>query len=111
MAGASSLLTCSYIKQFMSESAANLDTSASLPAILGYLNFSEGKPDSRFQKQLNDAYAALAQGPDAARPEPARRPWQALHEILTRKLDELKKESGAFQDARQAEAALDLTFS
>src|SRR5437899_8040893 len=98
MAGASSLLTCSYIKQFMSESAANLDTSASIPAILGYLNFSEGKPDGRFQKQLNEAYAILAQGADASRSELVRRPWQALHEILIRKLHELKKEGGAFQD-------------
>src|SRR5260370_6497894 len=95
----------------MSESAANLDTSASIPAILGYLNFSEGKPDGRFQKQLNEAYAILAQGADASRSELVRRPWQALHEILTRKLQELKKEGGAFQDARQAEAVLDLTFN
>src|SRR5205814_5732824 len=93
------------------DSTANLENSATLSAILGYFNFSEGKPDGRFQKPLNDAYAALAQGADAARPESARRPWQALHEILTRKLDELKKEGGAFQDARQAEAVLELTFN
>src|SRR6266446_7165403 len=89
----------------------HLEATATLSAILGYLNFSEGKPDGRFQKQLNDAYAILAQGADAPRSESARRPWQALHEILTRKLDELKKEGGAFQDARQAEAVLELTFN
>jgi hypothetical protein len=46
---------------------ANLEGVASLSAILGYLNFSEGRPDCRFQKQLNDAYALLAQEADAPR--------------------------------------------
>src|SRR5713101_304078 len=53
----------------MSDSTTNLESSVSIPAILGYLNFSEGKPDSRFQKQLNEAYALLAQGSDAMRSE------------------------------------------
>ena len=43
----------------MTDSTANLESSATLPAILGYLNFSEGKPDARFQKQLSDAYQFL----------------------------------------------------
>src|SRR5437867_2936128 len=120
----------------MSDSTANLESSVSIPAILGYLNFSEGKPDSRFQKQLNEAYALFAQGADAMRSEregeapagpgfhPAcgsagashsrsesrQQPWQAFHETLTGKLEQLKKEGGGFQDARQAEAALALIF-
>src|SRR5205807_1695096 len=28
-------------------------------ALLGYLNFSDGRPDPRWQKQLNDAFAHL----------------------------------------------------
>jgi hypothetical protein len=120
----------------MSDSTTNLENSVSIPAILGYLNFSEGKPDSRFQKQLNDAYAALAQSDDAAHSEregeapaepslhsgggsagasPSRsesglESWQALRAILTRKLEQLKKEGGGFQDAHQAEGALTLIF-
>jgi hypothetical protein len=120
----------------MSDSRTNLESSVSIPAILGYLNFSEGKPDSRFQKQLNEAYAMLAQSAARQRSEPsiAKPPtteprtivsgseqpltivrgsdgvWQALHEILSRKVEQLKKEGGGFQDARQAEAALALIF-
>src|SRR5437764_6404688 len=95
----------------MSDSTANLESAVPLSAILGYLNFSEGKPDGRFQQQLNDLYAALAQGADAPRSVSARQPWRALHELLTSKLEQLKKEGGAFQDARQAEAVLGLTFN
>jgi hypothetical protein len=89
----------------------NLEETISLPAILGYLNFSEGKPDGRFQKQINDAYAILAEGVDVPRSELAQKPWEALHQVLVQKLEQLKKEGGAFQDARQAEVVLDLTFS
>src|SRR5438132_2325408 len=95
----------------MSKSIANLERIVSLPAILGYLNFSEGKPDGRFQKQINDAYAVLAHAADVPRSVSAEKPWEALHEILVQKLESLKEESGAFQDARQAHAVLDLTFN
>lgn len=83
---------------------ANLESAGSLSAILGYLNFSEGKPDCRFEKQLNLAYATLAE-----RGEPT--PWIALHEILTERLEGLQKEGGAFQDIRQAHAVLESTFT
>src|ERR1700687_4880874 len=90
---------------------ANLEGVVSLSAILGHLNFSEGKPDHRFQKQLNDAYGVLAQGAYAPRSDSPRQQWEELYQILTRKLEALKKEGGAFQDARQAEAVLRLTFA
>ena len=38
----------------------------SLQGLLGYVNFSAGKPDARFQKQMNDVYAALASQGSAA---------------------------------------------
>jgi hypothetical protein len=37
-----------------------LDQAVSASALLGYLNFSDGRPDPRWQKQYNDAYAILA---------------------------------------------------
>ena len=37
-----------------------IDQAVTLSALLGYLNFSEGKPDPRFQKQLHDACVFLA---------------------------------------------------
>ena len=55
----------------------------SLQGALGYLNFSTGKPDARFQKQVNDAWAALAA-------EGAAEPWTALHERLRAALPVLK---------------------
>ena len=94
----------------MSESISNDGGPISLAAILGYLNFSEGKPDSRFEKQFNDAYAALAQGTDIPRPKTETLPWERLHNALSEKLAALHKEGGAFQDVRQAETVLALTF-
>src|SRR5262252_7877764 len=75
-----------------------------LQGLLGYLNFSEGRPDPRSQKQLNDAFASLAGQPDA-------RPWQALPPLLLRELERLRHAgSAAFQDTRQAEAVVRLAL-
>jgi hypothetical protein len=77
----------------------------SLQGMLGYLNFSEGKPDARFQKQLNDAYTHLAE-PGA--PEP----WTALEQALRTKLTALGSSgAAAFRDVRQADAVLTLVFA
>ncbi len=77
---------------------------ASLQGLLGYLNFSEGRPDPRFQKALEDAYASLeAQGLD--------RPWEALYDWLRAELARLKGDGGAFRDAAQVEAVASLTFA
>src|SRR5262245_2773970 len=73
-------------------------------ALLGYLNFSNGKPDPRFQKQLNDAFAALA-----ARPEPE--PAAALARWLRAELDALRAAgASAFRDSVQVDAVLATTF-
>jgi hypothetical protein len=73
--------------------------------MLGYLNFSGGKPEPRFQKQLNDALAYLGgQGV----PEP----WHALHQQLVQKLEELQAgDSSAFREATQVKAVLSLVFT
>jgi hypothetical protein len=73
--------------------------------MLGYLNFSEGKPDPRFQKQLNDAFAHLgSQG--------VREPWHELHRQLVQKLEELRAAgASAFREAGQVEAVLELVFT
>jgi hypothetical protein len=83
---------------------AELDKVVPLQALLGYLNFSEGRPDPRFQKQLNDAYAFLA---GTGRAEP----WKDLAAALQTRLRELRgAPGGPFRDARQVEAILTLTF-
>src|SRR6516162_10613845 len=79
-----------------------LDQAVPLQGILGYLNFAGGKPDARFQKQLSDAYAFLADSED---------PWGTLAGALQAKLRALKAGGGsAFRDTRQAEAVLGLVF-
>src|SRR5256885_13599248 len=72
--------------------------------ILGSLNFGAGRPDPRFQRQLNEAYTALAERGSAA-------PWQDLHQHLQAELRRFQQEDrAAFRDIAQAEAVLRLRF-
>jgi hypothetical protein len=82
----------------------NLDQRVSASALLGYLNFSEGRPDPRWQRQLNEAFALLAERGGAA-------PWQALYDWLSTRLEALRAEgAAAFRDVTQARAVLDLAL-
>src|SRR4051812_30279856 len=68
--------------------------------LLGYLNFSDGRPDPKFQKGLADACGFLAAAGEAA-------PWVALHRWLTEALAELEASgSPVFRDATQARAVV-----
>jgi hypothetical protein len=89
----------------MDPSQPRLETAASLSGMLGYLNFSAGKPEARFQKQLDDAFLYLAG-------RGVREPWLFLRQELERKLDALSAgESSAFKDIGQARAVLGLVFN
>lgn len=77
----------------------SLDQIVPVSALLGYLNFSDGRSDPRWQKHLNDAYAWLLGQGEA-------RPWLALHTWLSRGLDRLRGSSAAFRDVTQAEEVL-----
>src|SRR6478735_4629539 len=82
------------------ERYAQLEQNVSASALLGYLNLSDGRPDPRWQKQLNDAYARLATAG-------AETPWRALIEQLLEALDRLQQGgSAAFRDATQAKDVL-----
>ncbi len=72
-----------------------------LQEILGYLNFSGGKPDVKFQDRLNRCH------PDWG----AEKPWETLHAQLLTRLQELELSSAAFSDSAQARAVLQLTFN
>ncbi|HMC65273.1 MAG TPA: hypothetical protein VKI65_10075 [Gemmataceae bacterium] len=88
----------------MDEQFPDATTVAAFHSLLGYLNFSEGRPDPRFQKQLTGAYAFFAQRGEAE-------PWRALQRALNEKLRELHESStGGFGDVHQAEAVLSLVF-
>ncbi len=87
----------------MEQRHAQLEQVASTSGLLGYLNFSDGRPDPRWQKLLNDAFAHYAR---AGEP----RPWEALLEGLAAHLDRLHHSgSSAFKDVSQAGAVLGFT--
>src|SRR6185503_12309521 len=68
--------------------------------ILGYLNFSGGKPDVKFQDRLNRCH------PEWGWPNP----WESFEAALLARLGELETTSAAFKDSAQARAVLKLTF-
>src|SRR5215203_2853915 len=74
------------------------------PALLGYLNFSDGRPDPKFQRALDEAFAFLL-----SRRED--RPWEVLGRWLSAQADALHAaNSPAFRDVTQAKAVADLAF-
>jgi hypothetical protein len=78
------------------------DRSSEFQGLLGYLNFSDGRPEPRWQKQVNDAFAHDARLGETA-------PWTALLEGMSTHLQALQAGgSSAFRDITQAQAAIDL---
>src|SRR5438093_1144981 len=77
-----------------------IDQVVPLPALLGYLNFSEGRPDARFQKQFHDAFVFVAEHGSA-------KPWEDLANVLHKCLLDLQQAGGAaFADVTQADAVI-----
>jgi hypothetical protein len=73
-------------------------------SLLGYLNFSDGRPDPKFQRALNEAFTYLAQRGDAA-------PWNALRSWLYRQCDLLEQSgNSAFKDTTQVRAVVRCAF-
>jgi hypothetical protein len=72
--------------------------------LLGYLNFSDGRPNPRWQRALDDAFHALEGAADS-------RSWELLRQWLATQLDRLNAgEASAFRDVSQARAVLSLLF-
>src|SRR5262245_5071623 len=72
--------------------------------LLGYLNFSDGRPDARFQRALNDSCALLGGAGDPT-------PWVTLRSWLRHESDKLQSSgSAAFRDVSQATAVIGLAF-
>jgi hypothetical protein len=88
----------------LAASSEELEKAVPLQGLLGYLNFSEGRPDPRIQKHIDDAYRFLTEHGDE-------KPWQALAKILPVRLKELHKSgASAFRDIAQADGVLRLVF-
>src|SRR5947208_6709981 len=78
-----------------------IDQAVALPALLGYLNFSEGRPDPRFQKQVHDAFVFLAE-------HGSTKPWEDLRHLLLARLKALHDAgSAAFAEVAQAERVIE----
>ncbi|HZZ81968.1 MAG TPA: hypothetical protein VFE62_25945, partial [Gemmataceae bacterium] len=82
-----------------------IDQAVPFPTLLGWLNFSEGKPDPRFAKQLQDAFAFFVE-------HGSTQPWVDLRNVLLEKLQSLHQAGGAaFADITQAQGAINLAFT
>ncbi len=78
--------------------------SAILESLAGYLNFSEGRSDPRFQKNFNDLYAHYARQGAAA-------PWIDVRQALEQALFTLSSSGkAAFKEITQAKSVLALVF-
>ncbi len=84
------------------------DEPAILQEVLGYLNFSSGKPDPRLLRNLNELFASIeSQQPRHAAPGVTP---QIVQQRLQARLDELAGEAGAFENAEQCRGVLPLVF-
>jgi hypothetical protein len=73
--------------------------------LLGYLNFSDGRPDTKFQRGLADAAAFLLASGESA-------PWRALPRWLLQALGELEAAgSPPFRESTQVRAVLDAALA
>lgn len=64
--------------------------------LLGYLNFSGGRADAKFERNVDELLAAV--------------PWSQFGELLRQVLSELHSNSPAFSDCTQAEQVISLTL-
>ncbi|MEN6451640.1 MAG: hypothetical protein ABFC96_14205, partial [Thermoguttaceae bacterium] len=93
------------------------DISAVAREVLGYLNFSSGKPEPRFLENLSKLYGAIPTrqpGGSETPSEPAtplERPvWLAVGDLLKAELGAVRGAGDAFREVGQVEAVLQLVF-
>lgn len=86
--------------------ADDLELEADLAQVLGYLNFSAGKPDAKTLAALNRVYArALPGGPYTGLPA-----WLQIQQWLQDALTRLSASNPAFRTSEQAAAVIDLVW-
>jgi hypothetical protein len=88
----------------MMDARAELALRVAPQALLGYLNFSDGRPDAKFQKAFNEAFTHLAEQGES-------RPWLALHDWLLDQAKQLQSSgSAAFKEITQATSVVRLSL-
>lgn len=82
-----------------------------LNQVLGYLNFSSGKPDARFLSALNRLYDRALRGEGGQySPYMGLPPWLKLQQWLQDRLAQLQHEKPIFQECEQAKEVLQLVW-
>ena len=77
--------------------------------VLGYLNFSSGKPDAKFLGAMNRLYQQVLAGlPGQATPYAGLPPWLVIQQWLQDRLDRLREEKTIFRESEQAIHVLQL---
>ncbi|MBI3465987.1 MAG: hypothetical protein HY000_23480, partial [Planctomycetes bacterium] len=84
----------------MEQVGAGWDPDVAAREVLGYLNFSQGTPDPRFQRNISEFYRRFGE------PEP----WNRLHHLLHDTLGKLRDSSPTFRDVEQAQSVMSLVF-
>src|SRR5262245_53077151 len=88
----------------MDDVRAKLSQAGPASRLLGWLNFSDGRPDPKWQRQLDDTYSIALKSD-------VEEPWELIRRWLGDELDALEKSgNAAFRDSAQARAALTLVF-
>lgn len=82
-----------------------------LTQVLGYLNFSSGKPDAKFLLAMNRLYdRALRGAPGQYSPYTGLPPWLTLQQWLQDRLAALRNENPIYQECEQATHVLQLVW-
>ncbi len=100
-------ISCKHSARVMSNTLPPDSLSDSLQRLAGYLNFSSGNSDAATLAAWNGVFDAASQGDPLSGP-PA---WLVVKDWLSETLAELKQQSSAFRDTRQATRAIGLLWS
>lgn len=82
---------------------------AALTEVVGYLNFSSGSPDPKFQSQLQRVFARL-EACSSENSDPSQAAWQRLGAALAEHCQELGRSPGVLGNVDQAAAVVELVF-
>ncbi len=89
----------------MTELEFDAAVSEQVERVLGYLNFSSGAEDAAFLKSLNELFQFVSQNGHESQP-----PYDLVHQLLSRQLEESCQNNSTFKDADQARRAIELVF-
>ncbi|MBX7167381.1 MAG: hypothetical protein K1X74_13715 [Pirellulales bacterium] len=92
------------------------DVAGALDEMIGYVNFSSGAPDQKFQRRLADVFAAIEAACATGKSKKsatrcAEAPWGHLGRLWARRIDEVEGSTPAFAELAQARSVVAAVFS